>query len=120
MNRLTLLFGLLMLTGCASIVTDMADIPIRVTTNPPGAIVEANANTFITPASILLPRDQGDFQLTISKQGYHQEHIMVTVTEEPWIGLNVLNLCLTCPVDLLNGAGYSLTLKEINLTLRKQ
>ncbi len=124
MNRptflVTLLFTLLLLPSCASIVTDMADVPIHITTNPPGAIVEANANAFLTPASILLPRGQGNFRLTISKQGYHPEAIIVTETDEPWIGLNVLNLCLACPVDLLNGAGYSLTPKEINLTLRKK
>ncbi len=67
MNLLTLLFDLLILTGCASIVTDMEDIPIRVTTNPPGAIVEANANTYVTPASILLPRGQGDLLIVTSK-----------------------------------------------------
>jgi len=98
----------------------MADVPIRITTNPPGAIVAANANTFLTPASILLPRGQGSFQMIIHKQGYYSESLMVEETEEPWLAFNVLNLCLACPVDILNGAGFSLTPKDINLTLRKK
>ena len=114
------LLPLLFLSGCASIVTDMQDIPIHFTTDPPGAIVETNANVYVTPASILLPRGEGNFHLTISKHGYHTEQVLVSETEELWIGLNVLNLCLACPEDLLNGAGYSLTPKEINLSLRRR
>ncbi len=120
MKRLSLLWSLVLVAGCASIVTDMEDIPIRVTTNPPGAIVQANANTYITPASILLPRGVGNFRVTISKHGYHPEQVIVTETEEPWVALNVLNLCMACPVDVLNGAGMSLAPKDIHLQLRKR
>ena len=112
MKRLSLLWSLVLVAGCASIVTDMEDIPIRVTTNPPGAIVQANA--------ILLPRGVGNFRVTISKHGYHPEQVIVTETEEPWVALNVLNLCMACPVDVLNGAGMSLAPKDIHLQLRKR
>lgn len=121
---------LFFLSSCASIVTDKQDIPIRITTEPPGAIVEANANAYITPASILLPRGEGSFPLAIYKKGYHPEYVLISEIVEPLVqdkdsGLCLgcpadRLICLDCPADLSHGGGYSLTPQEINMTLRRR
>lgn len=130
MLPLGIILTLFLLPGCLSLVSDKQDIPIRVMTEPPGAIVEANANAYVTPASILLPKGEGSFRLAIYKKGFYTENIVISEIAEPWIQSDDSSLCLgcsadrficlDCPADLSHGGGYSLTPKDITITLRKK
>lgn len=117
--RILLLVAAMMVAGCASMVTDKRDVVVRITSEPPLALVRANGNTYLTPASLLLPRGEGAVEINVEKKGYARQTFSLTETEEPWIMLNVLSLCTGCVVDLLNGAGYSLEPKTIHVILQK-
>lgn len=120
-TKFSLLFlGIFLLSSCAGMVTDKRDVVVRVLTEPPGARVEANSNVYLTPASLLLPRSEGEFLIMVSKNGYQTEQIRLKPAEEPSIGFNLLNLCVGCVVDVLNGSASTLEPREIHITLRKQ
>ena len=115
-----MLVAILFFSGCAGMVTDKRDVVVRVLTDPPAAVVVANGNHYLTPASILMPRGEGEFSIQVVKKGYHSETILLVPADEPSIGFNLLNLCVGCVVDVLNGSAYSLEPREIHLVLRKE
>jgi len=123
MNRQWYVFALLFVTcfvsGCASFITDNRDVLVRVYTTPPGAHLTVLGNTKQSPATLWVPRGEGDIEVRVEKAGFQAGKIILKETENKWINVNVLNLFLAVPIDLMNGAAYDLDQKDIHLTLIK-
>lgn len=106
--------------GCASIVTDKRDVLVHVNTTPSGAKLIVAGNEFQSPATLWLPRGEGDMTLTIYKEGYRSTKVILHQSPEPRLWWNVLNLGLGLGVDFINGAAYTLDPQKVNVTLVKE
>ena len=93
---------------------------VRVYTTPPGAYLTVLGNTKQSPATLWVPRGEGDFEVRVEKAGFQSGKIILKQTENSWLDVNVLNLFLAVPIDLMNGTAYDLDQKEIHLTLIKK
>ena len=93
---------------------------VRVYTTPPGAYLTVLGNTKQSPATLWVPRGEGDIEVRVEKAGFQSGKILLKETEETWVGVNVLNLFLAVPIDLMNGTAYEFDPKEIHLTLIKK
>ena len=106
--------------GCASYVTDKRDVLVHVNTIPSGAKLIVAGNEYQSPATLWLPRGEGDFTLAISKDGYRPKQVILRESLEPRLWWNVLNLGLGLGVDFINGGAYDLDPKEVSVTLVKE
>lgn len=108
------------LLGCASLVTDKRDVLVRVTTTPPGATLVALGNEYRSPATLWLPRREGNILLSVSKEGYRSEYIVLEQSDNPQIILNLLNLLLAAPIDIMNGVSADLHPENLHVRLKKK
>jgi hypothetical protein len=108
---------LLLLAGCATIVSG-PDQVVRVTSNPPDAMVTADGiERGSTPIQLCLSRDR-DHVVAIDLPGYQHYEIPVTRTVNGWF---FGNLIFAGPVgmivDAVDGAIYALEPNPINVAL---
>lgn len=107
------------MSGCASFITDNRNVSVRMDTTPPGAHLRVWGITKPSPATLGVPRGEGDIEMRVEKAGFQTEKIILKETEKSWIAVNVLNLFLAVPIDLMTGLAYDLDHKEIHLTFIK-
>ena len=75
--------SLCFLTGCATIANG-PNTTIAVKTVPPDGTVSVNGQTWITPATIAIPRGLGNIELRFKKEGYPEGTVPLTQTMS-WI-----------------------------------
>lgn len=110
MLPLLLLLTVLSLSGCATLVNgDMVAVPV--TTDPPGAQVRANGQTYTTPATVMLPRGQGQQILVFIEDGRDREPVALQEVTSGWaMGNAVFGFLgiLFAAIDAGNPHGYTL------------
>ena len=108
---------LLLLAGCATIVSG-PDQVVRVTSNPPDAMVSADGlERGTTPIQLCLSRDR-DHVVAIDLPGYKHYEIPVTRTVNGWFFGNLIFAGpLGMIVDAVDGAIYALEPNPINVAL---
>lgn len=114
------LFFLLMVMGCATIVCGSKQ-KIPVITDPEGAHVIVNSESQITPAVLLLDRKQPDYTVRIEKEGYAPVEITLQRSENGWVWGNILfGGIIGLTIDMATGAVYKHTPSKIEVTLAEQ
>lgn len=115
-----LLFLLLILSGCATLVNGDT-VPIDVKAQEPGTQVRANGQTFTVPVVLQLPRGKGNQQITFVKEGEEERAVTLKETGSGWVFGNVFFLLLGIifiGIDAANPHGYTLTPDEILFSFR--
>lgn len=102
-------------TGCASSLNSGQWVHVPVTTNPPGAKLFIAGISYESPATVWVPRGQGDYKLTIYKEGYKQGHVFLRQSLDQLFAYNV-------PIvghflDLHTGAAYDVEPEVVDFTL---
>lgn len=89
MKKVICTICLLMLTGCSTIMNGPTQ-EIKVTSNPPGAIITTTAFEWIkTPGTIKLPRANST-TLTANLFGYEEMKQEMKVSLSPWVAGNAV------------------------------
>jgi len=116
--RIIVLFVLFLVTGCASIANkDIVSIPVY--TDPPGAKIIVAGRTYYSPDVVKVPRGHGDFILTIEKNGFRPERVLIKESIDGFIRYNALNVGLGLAADFPTGRAYALAPDIVRVTLVK-
>lgn len=128
---IALVLGVVMLSGCATIVGDDAQV-VQINSEPTGAEFQITDETGKlmaqgkTPQSVSLLKSDGSYfgkksyQITYTKEGFQPVSLPVRATANGWyIGGNFVfgGLIGWLAVDPFNGGMYTLKPKEANATL---
>jgi len=108
-------FSMLFNTGCASSLNPGQWVHVPVTTNPPGAKLFIAGNVYTSPTTVWVPRGQGDYKLTIYKEGYKPGYMFLRQSLDYLFSYNVP--ILGHIVDLKTGAAYDLEPEVVDFTL---
>lgn len=85
-----------------------------------GASIEVDGQTYTTPATIELPRNQ-NYVVTISKEGYETQQVKINKTVSGGIViLDILGGILPVIIDAAMGTWYNLSPSEINVNLKSK
>lgn len=107
-----------MLSSCATIMTGRHQT-IPVMTQPSGATATCGVQTIITPGELTLLRAGGPYIVTIKKDGYWQETVIIKKTlSGATAGNLILGGIIGIGVDAATGAMHKLTPEEINILLK--
>jgi hypothetical protein len=108
---------LLVTSGCALVVNGTTQ-RIGVSSTPPGATVMIdNQQRVVTPASILLARDESH-TFFFKKEGYQDDSFVITSDTSGWVWGNVLiGGLLGAAVDFSTGAARKLSQDSVHVTL---
>jgi len=121
MKRAQLVFflvGCMLIAGCASLANShLVSVPVY--TEPPGAKLIVAGRTYYSPDVVKVPRGHGDFILTIEKNGYRTERVVLQQSLDGFVGYNVLNLGLGLGKDLRSGRAYDLEPEIVRVQLVK-
>ena len=109
--------ALLITSGCATIVNGTMQ-KVGVSSTPPGATVLIdNLQRVVTPASILLVRDESHTFL-FKKEGYQDDSFVITSDTSGWVWGNVIiGGLIGAAVDLSTGAARKLSQDSVHVTL---
>lgn len=115
--RLLALLAALALTGCASALTGTHK-SVRVTSNPPGALVRLDGPTRgITPA-VLHPCTRSDHRVSVELAGYEPYEVALVRRHQAMVAGNVANgLFLGTAFDAATGAVWTFRPKNIHAEL---
>ncbi len=105
--------------GCATIVSGEVQ-KIKVTSEPPGAVViaEPGKHRVTTPADLALPRGGGPYRLTFEKEGWRPADAPLSKGLNGWLFGNLFfGGILGIVVDLASGAAYDLSPEEVHVVL---
>jgi len=124
MKQIVTVILILLLTvsfiGCATIIDGRYQV-VTINSNVEGATVSLGAHVIgVTPFVGSLHRSENARRLTISKEGYYTQTIVLTVRPNPLIYWNFFNLILPgMIVDNQSGAGSEYSPSVIYVHLRK-
>ena len=105
------------LTGCASIFSGTQHT-VRVTTDPPGALVKLDGTTRALSPAVLRPSARTAHTVTIERAGYAPVTAMVHRHVSGWFFANLLNGFLPgAAIDYATGAVYTLEPRSIDARL---
>lgn len=106
------------LNGCAYIVNGkMVGVPV--VTTPDGATLTVNNQTYISPATINVPRGKGDFTLLIEKEGFKSVEIVLNQSIDIALAGNALSFGpLGLAVDFISGYAYDIEPDVIKANLK--
>jgi len=105
-------------TSCATLMTGKFQ-KVSVTTMPAGAIAVCEGVQVITPGVFTLRRDS-DHAITISKEGYHDEIVLLKKTMSGAVAGNILlGGIIGGAVDMATGAAYKLTPDSVMVGLKQ-
>lgn len=117
-GRLIIILLLVFDAGCASIANkDIVSLPVY--TDPPGAKLVVAGRSYYSPDVVKVPRGHGDFILTIEKNGFRPERVLLKETIDGFIRYNGLNVGLGLAVDFPTGRAYALAPDIVRVTLIK-
>lgn len=109
------------LGGCATIIHGGKQ-NVSFDSQPPGARVKlSNGMRFTTPQTVSLPRGK-DIIVTVGKEGYKSEQVMVTreFNAAATILGNILWLLIGVVVDIVTGAAWTLDPENVTVDLTKE
>ena len=108
-----------MITGCATMMnSDTVGVPVY--TTPPGAILRVAGKTYISPATVKVPRGQGNFVLTIEKDGYDPIEMTLSESADGWLWGNILTGGpIGLGVDLVTRDAYDISPETVDVALSK-
>ena len=107
-----------LVSGCATIMNgDMVKVPV--TTTPSGATLVMNGNAYISPATVLVPRGKGDFNLHVEKKYFEPVDILLTESLDGWFWGNfIMGGVVGFAVDFITGDAYDIKPELINANLK--
>lgn len=108
------------LIGCATIVNDnYVDLPVE--TEPPGATVTYNGQTYITPCALEIPRgEERTVIVRVEKPGYKPVEIRLERSLDGWLwGDIVCGGLIGLAIDFISGDAYDLDPAYIKKRLKK-
>jgi len=106
-------------TACAYVVNSKM-VKIPVVTSPEGATITVNNETYTSPATVLLPRGAGNFNLHIEKQGFQAVDILLTESIDIAFAGNALSFGpIGLAVDFISGYAYDLEPEMIEANLKE-
>ncbi len=118
LRPLALLAALVFLPGCASIVTGTHKT-IRVTSDPPGALLKLDGDTRATTPGVLHPSLRSDHVVTIEAAGYEPYEVKLVRKLSDWeFGNAAVGITPGVALDSATGAIYRFEPSEINAQLR--
>ena len=105
-------------SGCATIMnSDIVNVPV--VTIPSGAKITLNETSYISPATVYVPRGKGDFNLHIEKKGYHPVDILLTESTDGWVLGNILlGGIVGLGIDYVSGRAYDIEPELLNVQLQ--
>lgn len=104
------------LTGCATIIHGGTQ-DIRVSSQPPGAVVRVQGMATTTPGVLKLER-KGTYTLVFEKEGYKAVEVQLNKTVDGWLFGNIIfGGLIGLVIDFVSGAAYKLTPSEVNSVL---
>lgn len=106
------------LSGCSTIMNgDIVEVPVK--TTPSGATLELNGKRYTSPAVVLVPRGEGDFNLHIEKKGYQSVDILLRESVDGWFWGNFLfGGVVGFAVDFISGDAFDIKPELIEETLK--
>ena len=105
-------------TGCAYVVNSKM-VKIPVVTSPEGATITVNNETYTSPATVLLPRAGGNFNLHIEKQGFQSIDIELNQSIDIAFAGNAFSFGpVGLAVDFITGYAYDLEPDMIEANLQ--
>ncbi len=114
-----ILVGCLLVAGCASMANSRV-VSVPVYTEPPGAKLIVAGRTYYSPDVVKVPRGVGDFILTIEKNGYRPERILLKRSLDGFVAYNVFNLGTRLWQDFYTGRLYDLDPEIVRVQLVKE
>ena len=116
-HRIVAVLPLLLLTGCASLISGRYQ-RVSFESTPPGATVRVDGEPPITtPGNLILLRKTAH-TADITLEGYQSERVTIEREISTGLAANVLVLDLGVPVDFLIGGAYELDPSRVNVALR--
>ena len=101
--------------GCASTLNPGYWEFVPVTTTPPGAKLVIFGAVYTSPATVWVPRGQGDYKLTIEKEGYKPGYVFLRQSLDASFFYNVP--IVGHIIDLQTRAAYDLEPEVVDFTL---
>ena len=121
MKNLTCALFLLLLTGCATIISGTHQT-VSFTSSPAGATVHVNGYIAITPATMSLKRG-GGYQVRFRLAGYVDKTVELKSIDNWWLVGNAIfglgGLLIGAPIDILSGAWKWLDKDSVSVILEK-
>lgn len=117
-----LAFFLLILSVCSGCATIMngSTVPVTISTAPNDARAKVNGQVYSTPATVAIPRGQGDFSIHIEKDGYESQDVPLKEKIGGWVWGNViLGGLIGLGVDLITKRAYTLEEHDISIELKQ-
>ena len=107
-NTLASIIIALTLSGCSTMMNgDTVEVPV--TTTPSGATLVLNGESYISPAVVLVPRGEGDFNLHIEKKGFQAVDILLKESIDGWFWGNFLfGGVVGFAVDFITGDAFDI------------
>ena len=116
MKGVTLFCIIMLLTGCATIMTGRRQT-IPITTKPSGATVIIAGERHITPTTVTLERKH-HYTVTIEKEGYHTETVEILSVISGAVAGNILiGGIIGGGIDAITGAAKKLQPESISINL---
>ena len=106
-------------TSCATMInSDTVDVPV--TTDPPGALVVVDGRQYVTPTRVTVPRGKGNFNMTITKEGFESVNVMLRQSMDMPVLFNLVFMqaaWMGIIVDLVSGDGYDVSPERVRKRL---
>ena len=119
MKVLTYALLLLVLTGCAAIITGTHQ-DVCFNSRPPGATVQVDGLTATTPCMLHLKRKWGGYQVRFHRDGYVDQVVPLGTSFNGWVcGNLIIGGLLGLIIDAASGACLWLDQDNITVTLER-
>lgn len=117
-NTLASIVILITTSGCSTIMNgDIVEVPVK--TTPSGATLVLNGSSYVSPAVVLVPRGEGDFNLHIEKKGFQPVDILLRESVDGWFWGNFLfGGVVGFAVDFISGDAFDIKPELIEETLK--
>lgn len=104
-------------SGCSTMMnSDIVEVPVK--TTPSGATLVLNGNHYISPAVVLVPRGEGDFNLHIEKKGFQSVDILLKESLDGWFWGNfIFGGVVGFAVDFISGDAFDIKPELIDQVL---
>ena len=108
--------ALLALASCASVISGTRK-SVRVTSDPPGALVRIDGTTRAVTPAILYPSVRDDHFVTVELAGFAAQRFELKRTHSGWLAANVTNGVIPgVLLDVATGAAWSFRVNHLHAT----
>ena len=111
-------FALAALTGCASVISGTQK-SVRVTSDPPGALVRLDGTTRAVTPAVIHPSIRDDHLVTVELAGFGAQRFELKRSHNGWLAANISNGVIPgVLMDVATGAAYSFGVSHIHAEFR--